>query len=179
MTLTLLEGFQFFTQSRILLFSHRIIFSLNHGYERFHPNYNPILNLSTVIKQAWDGKNWIQNFSVFKFFMRGRLNTCIRGYLKCYMCNSNFQVTGKGQGYIHQGQSSRSIIMVDVNYYWKCHSHLFLFNSVVRLMYMSFHHYHLMQRHTFRNSVFFLTAFLCVYLFNNLKISSHKKKNQC
>lgn len=37
--------------------------------------------------------------------MRGRLNTC-RGYLKCYMCYSNLQVTGKGQGYIHQGQSS-------------------------------------------------------------------------
>lgn len=55
----------------------------------------------------------------------------LHGYLKCYMCYSNFQVTGKGQGYIHQGQSSRSIIMVDVNYYWKCHSHLFLFNSML------------------------------------------------
>lgn len=55
----------------------------------------------------------------------------LHGYLKCYMCYSNLQVTGKGQGYIHQGQSSRSIIMVDVNYYWKCQSHLFLFNSML------------------------------------------------
>lgn len=29
----------------------------------------------------------------------------LHGYLKCYMCYSNLQVTGKGQGYIRQGQS--------------------------------------------------------------------------
>lgn len=28
----------------------------------------------------------------------------LHGYLKCYMCYSNLQVTGKGQGYIHQFQ---------------------------------------------------------------------------
>lgn len=124
-------------------------------------------------------KKGIQNFSVFKLFMRGRLNTCIRGYLKCYMCYSNLQVTGKGQGYIHQGQSSRSIIMVDVNYYWICHSHLFLFNSIVRLMYMSFHPYHLMQLHTFRSRVFFISLpfYEFIYLIISRFLAIKKKKS--
>lgn len=57
-----------------------------------------------MIKKKWDGKYWGQNFFVFKVFYE-RETEYLHGYLKCYMCYSNLQVTGKGQGYIRQGQS--------------------------------------------------------------------------